>query len=103
MESLSTLRRLDLNIEETEFDDGSLEKLGTVLSKYEFLENIGLRISGNPVSMDSLENTLRKIEKLPSVTVLSLKARRIKAITSRKERMERLKKELKIATKNISY
>ena len=103
LESLQTLKKVELNLEETELDDGTLEKLGSVLSRFEFLEDITLKISGNSISLDTLENVLRKIEKLPSLTNLTLRARRIKAISLRADRMERIKSDLKIASKQITF
>ena len=103
LESLQTLKKVDINVEETDLDDSTLDKLGSVLSRYEFLEDITLRISGNSISLDTLENVLRKIEKLPSLTKLTLRARRIKAVSLRADRMERLKSDLKIASKTITF
>lgn len=103
LERYTALKRLKLNLIETEIEDGILARLSNMLSKCSFLEELTLRISGNFISLEGFENLLKKLEKLPNLRKLVLRARRIKSLQSKRPRVDSLIAELRVAVKDVMF
>jgi hypothetical protein len=101
LESFKILRELKLDMTETDLDDGTLNRLTGFFETMEFMESLNLKISKTPISSESFEYMLKRLEKLPNLCNLSLSARDVKGIIGKEDRIHRIIQELKIANKKI--
>jgi hypothetical protein len=99
LNNFSSLKYLQLNLEETNLDDGRLDKIANALSRYEFVEHIKLNISGNSISLEVLEFVIKKLARLPMMKELEVDVRRIKSVVGKKQLIDDLFDSLELKTK----
>lgn len=97
--NFSSLKYLQLNLEETNLDDVRLDKIANALSRYEFVEHIKLNISGNTISLEVLEFVVKKLARLPLMKELEVDVRRIKSVVNKKQFVDDLFDSLELKTK----
>lgn len=103
LEAFKTLRQLKLDLSETELDDSTLNRLTIFLGSLEFLESLTLKLSKTPVSCESFEHMLRKLEKLPNLGQLQVAAREVRGLQGKEDRLLRIVNELKIADTRVRF
>lgn|SRR3990167_3765374 len=101
LEAFKTLREIRIDLSETELDDGTLNKLACYFETMEFLESLTLKLSKTPVSSESFEFLLKRLEKLPNLVNLHLVGRELRGLVGKEDRIDRIIQELKIANKKI--
>jgi len=65
------------------------------------LETLKLRICGNPLASENFELLLRRVSKLPNLTKVLIRARRIKSFPTRLAQIERSINEMKVYMKDV--
>lgn len=103
LEAFKTLRQLKLDLSETELDDSTLNRLTILLGNMEFLESLTFKLSKTPISSESFEHMLKKLEKLPNLSQLHVAARDVRGLQGKEERLLRIVNELKVADTRVRF
>jgi hypothetical protein len=94
---MNALKNLTLKIDDVNTDDHLLKDLCSGLLKFEFLKDLELSVSGNPLTMVGVTGLLTEVSKLPRLQSLHCNLRRISSIAHKRDQVQELASSLRVA------
>lgn len=94
---MNALKTLTLKLDDTRLDEKHLDELTSGLNSFDFLKELTISVSGNPLTLKSVARLLTGVSKLPRLTHLHANLRRIHALLTNKDELKNLISTLRVA------
>lgn len=100
---MNALKQLTLKLDDTRTDDQHIFELAKGLHGFNFLKQLTISLSGNPLTLKGTASLLTEVSKLPRLTHLHVNLRRVNALIASKDQLNAITSTLRVANLAVHH